>query len=56
MKLVSLPDGKFIHKAAPDAWLTIGKVYSILREVSNCFVVEANNGDQVLVLKTRFQE
>lgn len=55
MRLKELPDAKFIHQAPADMWLTVGKVYPIVREIGNGVVVQANNGEQVILTKARFE-
>lgn len=55
MKLTSLPDGKFVHQAPADTWFTVGKDYTPIREVGNGVVVEANNGDHVIIVKSRLE-
>lgn len=58
MTLIELPDAKFVHLQQtdePDKYFTIGKDYPIMREIGNGVVVQANNGDDMIVLKSRFK-
>lgn len=51
MKLISLPDCKKLH-----AKLTLGKQYTVIRDVSNCVVIELDDSsDQIIILRERFE-
>jgi hypothetical protein len=51
MKLISLPDAK-VYKPA----LTIGKVYEIVGQFGNGYIINTDDGkDRVIVLKARFE-
>jgi hypothetical protein len=47
--LISMPDCK---KHRPD--LTLGQMYKIKREFGNGFVIETDDGEDIIILQERF--
>jgi hypothetical protein len=50
MKLISLPDNKFVHE-----FLTLGKEYEPLYFSSNGVIIVMDNGEKAAILAERFE-